>query len=188
MTTVQAADGAGWLRPEAADGVCARMGADGPHHRASCAGRGCTYHDGVCCRLQSGVSAHSPWWSPCCAGGFGGGRGCTLSLREGGEADPLGDMCPLGREGDLDVMDVLDREGDPDVTDVHRHGGGPVPRLVAHWLGSCEVSATPAGFTAPPLTPAAPRDPCGLYFQKKLLTTSSLSPRMRALLCLPKRV
>ena len=42
-----AADGAGWPWPEA-DGICARMGADGPHHRASCAGRGCTDHDGDC--------------------------------------------------------------------------------------------------------------------------------------------
>ena len=100
----------------------------------------------------------------------------------------LGDMCPLGREGDLDVMDVLDREGDPDVTDVHRHGGGPVPPASSRTGWAAVKCPTPAGFPAPPLTPAAPRDPCGLYFQKKLLTTSSLSPRMRALLCLPKGV
>ena len=77
---------------------------------------------------------------------------------EGGEADPLGDMCPPGREGDLDVMDVLDREGDPDVTDVHRHGGGPVPRLVAHWLGSCEVS-DPSWFHSSSADSSGPKGP-----------------------------
>jgi hypothetical protein len=92
----------------------------------------------------------------------------VLSLREGGEADPLGDMCPLGREGDLDVMDVLDREGDPDVTDVHRHGGGPVPRLVAHWLGSCEVS-DPSWFHSSSADSSGPKGPMWAFFQQKLL-------------------
>ena len=92
----------------------------------------------------------------------------VLSLREGGEADPLGDMCPLGREGDLDVMDVPDREGDPDVTDVRRHGGGPVPRLVAHWLGSCEVS-DPSWFHSSSADSSGPKGPLCAFFQQKLL-------------------
>jgi hypothetical protein len=77
-------------------------------------------------------------------------------------------MCPLGREGDLDVMDVLDREGDPDVTDVHRHGGGPVPRLVAHWLGSCEVS-DPSWFHSSSADSSGPKGPMWAFFQQKLL-------------------
>lgn len=90
----------------------------------------------------------------------------VLSLREGGEEDPLGDMCPPGREGDLDVMDVLDREGDPDVTDVHRHGGGPVPRLVAHWLGSCEVS-DPSWFHSSSADSGGPKGSMWDRFPKK---------------------
>ena len=111
----------------------------------------------------------------------------VLSLHEGGEADPLGDMCPLGREGDLDVMDVLDREGDPDVTDVHRPTVAGMCPASSRTGWAAVKCPTPAGFTAPPLTPAAPRDPCGLFFNKNC-SISSLSPRMRALLCLPKGV
>ena len=63
-------------------------------------------------------------------------------------------------------MDVLDREGDPDVTDVHRHGGGPVPRLVAHWLGSCEVS-DPSWFPSSSADSSGHKGPMWALFPKK---------------------
>ena len=111
----------------------------------------------------------------------------VLSLREGGEADLWGDMCPLGREGDLDVMDVLDREGDPDVTDVHRHGGGPVPRLVAHWLGSCEVS-DPSWFHSSSADFSGPKGPMWARFPKKTAHRHFLFPRGCGRFCACPRV